>query len=342
MADQEKGLVAAGAALVMRHQRVLWWVLAVNFILGGLGAHVAAHTLHEKLSHTLAGEPLVSRFDLGMFFELVNRPEVNLLSSHGDSLMSAALFFLFMLFVSGGILAVYREDRTFTTGEFFAASGAFFWRFLRLMLLSLVPMAILGFLYSGVQSLSDWVDERAVADQASFYVLLAGIIVLMMLALCVRLWFDIAQVRAVVQNEHGMFRNMWKALGITRRNLGTLFRAYFFISLFAWVALAIGLWIWTMLPATTIPLTFLLLELIIVTQIAARLWQRASAMSWYQRHAVEVPADTVEYTTPHPVEVTETEPAPAIDVRPSEEIPGPEEESPRNPNSDLPPKFESL
>ena len=49
-----------------------------------------------------------------------------------------------MLFVTGGILTVYREDRKLKTGEFFGASGAFFWRFVRLALLSLIPFAILG------------------------------------------------------------------------------------------------------------------------------------------------------------------------------------------------------
>ena len=47
-----------------------------------------------------------------------------------------------MLFVSGGILESYREDRRLTAGEFFAASGAFFWRFVRLALLSIVPFVI--------------------------------------------------------------------------------------------------------------------------------------------------------------------------------------------------------
>lgn len=341
MVDENQGLVAAGVARVCRHHRVLWWVFAVNLVLGGLGAHIAAHTLHEKLQHTLAGEPLVSRFDLGMFFELVDRPEVNLMSSHGDALMSAALFFLFMLFISGGILTVYGEDRRFTTGDFFAACGAFFWRFVRLLLLSLIPFAILGGLYSAVQALSDYVDERAVADQASFYVLAAGIVALTLLALCVRLWFDIAQVRTVVQNERGMWRNLWKAIGITRRSLGTLFRVYFCISFFAWATLAIGIWIWTMLPAKTIGLTFVLLELIILTQIATRLWQRASAITWYQRHAVEAPADVVDYTTPHPAELDEPElrielpPAETPDVTP-EPPSSPSTEPGPNPNPGLP------
>ncbi len=332
MADEQKGLVAAGAALVKRHPRVLWWVFAVNFILGGLGSAGAAGALHDALHHSLAGQPLIDRFDLGMFLELVNRPEVNLMQYAGSSYLFAGLFFLFMLFISGGIVEVYWRDRKLTTGEFFAASGAFFWRFVRLLLLSLIPIVILGVVHGAIHHMSDYIDDRVTAAQVSFFIFLIGSVILLLLALCVRLWFDIAQVRTVAQNERGMWRNTWKAFGITWRNLGTLFRAYFCIAFFAWATLAIGLWIWVYLPATTLPVTFILLELIMLAQIVARLWQRATAVTWYQRHAVLVPADVVDYTTPAPVEIVETEVI--VESPPVEEPPLRPIEPPENPDPD--------
>ena len=58
MADENKGLVAAGAALVWRRQRVLWWVFAVNLVIGLLGAAGARAQLNKLLQHSLAGEGL--------------------------------------------------------------------------------------------------------------------------------------------------------------------------------------------------------------------------------------------------------------------------------------------
>ena len=63
--------------------------------------------------------------------------------------------------------------------------------------------------------------------------------------------------------------------------------------------------IWAKLPPTATPVTFLLLEFIILMQLLTRLWQRASTVTWYQRHAELVPADAVDYTTPAPVEIVE-------------------------------------
>jgi hypothetical protein len=333
--DNNKGLVAAGAALVWRRQRVLWWVYVVNLALGLMGAAGARTQLSHLLKYSLAGESLTKGFDLGMFFELVNVPSANLMRSVGSSLLFALLFPLFMLFVTGGILAVYSEDRRFTAGDFFAASGAFFWRFVRLMLFSLIPFGILAEAFSGVRHLAERLGDRATAAETEFYILLAGGAVVVLLVLFVRLWFDIAQVRAVVQDERRMWPNLWKALGITWRQARTLFRVYICISGVAWVTLAVGLFIWAKLPPTVTPLTFLLLQFIVFMQLATRLWQRASAVTWYKRHAALFPADTVDFTTPAPVEVVEIIPAaldPSVAPCPQEPVladPPVESETPR-------------
>ena len=248
----------------------------------------------------MAGQPLSRGFDLGMFIELLRLPNVNLMRSTTSSYLFAFVFFLFMLFVSGGILETYRQDRRLTTGDFFAASGAFFWRFVRLMLLSIIPFVIVGAIYQGLDKLSDYLGDKAIADQVGIFSWWASIVVFLLLALAVRLWFDVAQVRAVARNERGMWRNLWKACRITWGDLGGLFWMYFRISLFAWVTLALGLAIWAHLPPTATPVTFVLLELILLAQLVTRFWQLASATTWYQRYAEAVPADSLAYTTPQP------------------------------------------
>jgi hypothetical protein len=308
MADNEKGSVSAGFSLLWRRQGILWWVFVVNFVCGGLGTIPAAMTLNRALHHSFAGQPLSKGFDVGMFVELIRLPNVNLMRSTTGSYLFAFLFFLFMLFVSGGILETYHQDRKLATGDFFAASGGFFWRFVRLMLLSLIPFIAVSMVYQGLDKLSDYAGERAIADQVGIYLFWFAIAVFVLLALVVRLWFDIAQVRTVAQNEPRMWRNTWKAFRITFRSLPSLFWMYFRISLFAWITLAVGLTIWAKLPPTATPVTFILLELILLTQLVARFWQFASAMTWYQRHAEVVPADSVDYTTPHPEEVAEPAP----------------------------------
>jgi hypothetical protein len=318
VADNNKGLVTAGFSLLWRRQGILWWVFVVNILCGALGTLTAALTLNRALHHTLAGERLTKGFDLGMFTELLRLPDVGLLRLSAVSYAFACLFFLFMLFVSGGILEAYREDRRLSTGDFFAASGAFFWRFVRLVLFSLVPFAFLWSMYPVVDQLSDYLGDRAVADQVGILIQLTGTVLLALLAFLVRLWFDLAKVRAVARNERRMWSNMWAALGMTWRNLGTLFWMCFRISIVSWIVLLIGLLIWTKLPPTAVPVTFVILELMMLVQLGTRLWQLAGMTTWYQRHPEPVPAVLVDYSASSPEEFVEPlsgqEPLPNADL----------------------------
>ncbi len=311
MADEQKGVVAAGFGLLWRRQGVLWWVFVVNVVCGGLGAAPAMVTLRRALGHSLAGDKLTNGFDLGMVEELTRLPYINLMRSTVTMYIMVFLFFLFMIFVSGGILETYREDRRLTAGEFFAASGAFFWRFVRLALLSIVPFVIVWMSHQALSRGADWIGDRAIADQVGIFLSAGTVIYLLVFSLWVRLWFDIAQVRAVVMNERGMWRNTWRAWRITWRSLRHLYRIYFCISLVAWVTLALGLVIWAHLPPTTPGLTFLVLELIIFAQLMTRLWQLSSAMTWYQRHPEPVPVvEIVEVATVETPETVIPEPLP--------------------------------
>jgi hypothetical protein len=305
MADERKGVVAAGFSLLRRRQGVLWWMFVVSVVLGGLGALPATINIGHALNHSLAGQQLTTRFDLGMYVELMRLPEVDISRYDPAVGVSVFVFFLFMLFALGGILESYRQDRRLTTGEFFAASGAFFWRFVRLLLLSIVPFVIVGLIYQGLSKAGDYVGDRAIADQVGIFSSIGAAIIFMLLALWVRLWFDLAQVRAVVQNERGMWRNLWKSWGITWR--AGLYWRYVFIALVAWIVMAIALVIWAHVPSAATPMIFLSLELIIFAQLATRLWQLATAMTWYQRYAetLVVVLPVVEIIPP-PAEVIES------------------------------------
>jgi hypothetical protein len=115
-----------------------------------------------------------------------------------------------------------------------------------------------------------------------------------------------------------MWPNLWRAFGITWRNKTTLFRVYLCISGVAWVTLVGGLYIWAKLPPTATRVAFVLLQFIIVLQLLTRLWQRASAVTWYQRHVAIVLEDAADLTIAAPVELVEPVPALPEEVSESE------------------------
>ncbi len=341
-----KGGFSAGFGLLWRRQGVLWWIFAVNLVCGALGTVPGLLRLHHALGHSLAGQPLTNRFDIAMFVELIRLPDVELMRFTTASYLFAFVFFVFMLFVTGGVLETFRDDRRLTTGEFFAASGAYFWPFVRLLLLSIIPFVIVEMVYGALRKAADAIGDRSIADQVGIFLGLAAFIVFLLLALFVRLWFDIARVRAVALNERRMWRNTWRAWRITWQGFGRLYWMYLAIALFAWITFAIGLVIWAKLPATATGVMFILFELMMLAQVAARLWQLAGATMWYQQHPELVPAPAVvEFASPAPESFTSSTMPPVLageSTPPSPPPPKPaatesEPAPPRDPGPELPP-----
>jgi hypothetical protein len=130
------------------------------------------------------------------------------------------------------------------------------------------------------------------------------VIVTVLLALLVRLWFDVAQVRAVAQDEHHILRNLLRAAQIARKQLLSLVWIYLRISLLAWLTLAVGAVIFVnAIPPDKWWLSFLWLELIVFAQLTTRFWQRAAVVKWYQRFAEEKPELALDVTTTQPQEI---------------------------------------
>ena len=143
-----------------------------------------------------------------------------------------------------------------------------------------VPLLVAAF------SLSSWTVTLMLdvsRERLAFWELLAELGVSGLLLMCVRLWFDMAQVRTVVEEETGMWRNAGRAFKLTFGNFGSLFWMYFRISVLGWIVFAASLYVWAKMPPARFQWTVLILELVVLWGFGIRLWQRACEMIWYQR-----------------------------------------------------------
>lgn len=304
--SEQSGILAEGARRVWRYQRVLWWVFIVNFVLAMFSAIPFSARLEKVVGHSAHTGLLADGFDMGAFLELSSNPDAAFWSGTTSSVLLALIFFIFAMFLTGGILETYRAPRKLTTGEFFHVCGEFFWRWVRLlifMLIVLTPICILAYY------ISDWsgtLSDDAPQEKLGFWVDVIGFVLVLFLMMTVRLWFDMAQVRAVAIGERTMRRTCVRAALLTFGNFGSLFWLYFGISFLAWLGLALTLWIWVKIPGQHSGLSALLFEVLLLWWIGTRLWQRASETVWFQRFA-EVPVVTPE---PAPLPEPEMTPAP--------------------------------
>jgi hypothetical protein len=172
--------------------------------------------------------------NLSAFIDNTTRPVV--------IVAAAAVYIVLWIFVAGGIIDRYARERPTRTVGFFASSGVFFFRFLRLAAVQWIVYALLfgslhplvfGRLYP--EMVRDIPVERtAFAIRAALY-LVFGLLV----AACASV-FDYAKVRAVVEDRRSMLSATAHAIGFMRRNLPDA--AALFLANFALFAAVVALY----------------------------------------------------------------------------------------------------
>ena len=293
------GSVRSSAGLIWRHQRLVWWIFAVNLGIAWLSSLSVRAALRPILDRSLESAKLVTGFDVGTLALLAERPEVSPRVLAPGAIVAALLFVVFLLFIDGGVLAVFLDDRKLSRAEFFENSGLFFWRMVRLALYSAVPFGLLAAADGSMAKFAGKLADNAPQDWLGFAVNVGSKLVIVVLALFVRLWFDLAQATVVRDDERKVLRTLTHSLILAFRS-GELFASYIGIGLFGVATFGIGAGIWFYLPHSATVASFLILEIVTVTQIASRLWLKAASARW-----IALLPDEAAFS-PVPVQVTQT------------------------------------
>ena len=296
----EGGTFFRGAGLVWKWQRLLWWIFAVNLIFAHLATQGMVERLGQALNHSDASQFFVHGFNVAQLGALAAQPDSPLTSDMPAAAHYSVVFMIFMLFLTGGILATYIRDERLRTGAFFEACGYHFWRFFRLLIYMLIVFLPLAGLGMGAGAMYNRIDERSISPFPAVHFFEASAIVLLFLLVVIRIWFDMAQVIAVADDEKRMHKALRRAFGLLWHNFFSLLWLYIRVSIVAWIFIGLGLALWMLglKPESNIA-AFLLSQLIILIWIATRLWQRASESLWYRRHVASSVPEPV--WTPAPV-----------------------------------------
>ena len=292
----------AGAGLVWRRQRLVWWIFAVTLIFGLLSTQGMVDRASPTLNHSFASQRLVNGWDISAFAELAQLPN-SPLEFQGPTVMHfSAVFAIFMLFVTGGILAAYLRDEQPRTDSFFEACGHYFWRFVRLLIYFVIVLLPIGAIGAGVGALYDHIDEVSISPFPAVYFLIGASVVVLLLLAIVRLWFDMAEIIAVADDERRMHKALRRAARLLWHNFYSLLWLYLRIAVIGLLVIVIGLRVWMMnLSPQSVITAFLLSQLMILVWIATRLWQRASEVLWYREYAQTSVQEPVWSPSPSPV-----------------------------------------
>ena len=170
---------------------------------------------------------------------------------------AGGMYVLLWVFFSGGIIDRYARTRATRARGFFAASGAYFFRFLRLAVLTFV---VFGLLFGALHPwLFDTVYPRLVRDvhvERTAFLIRAGLyLVFGLLLAAANVVFDYAKVRIVVEERRSVFSALIASFHFIRNNAAAAIGVYllnvilFALTLAAYAFIApsaggIGMMVW--------------------------------------------------------------------------------------------------
>jgi hypothetical protein len=189
------------------------------------------------------------------------------------------MYLLVSTLTSGGILEVYNsEDGRFTMRKFWSGCGAYFWRFFRLMCVSLIFYGAAV----GLWALATWrinvADERATVERPGVLWSYGAALLLLLLAAVINMVVDYAKIGAVVNDRSKMFREAFKAARFALGHFfttGSLYLAVAIVGLVLFVCL-------TLLRGAVQQSSYVGVFLAFVigqTAIASRVWTRLAFYS---------------------------------------------------------------
>ena len=323
MTDRDqKGLLGGGFGMVAHNKRYIFWLWLLSVVLGGFGTTGLRESAHTILDHSLYAEKLTHGFDLGVYIELLMRPEFGPMNSMTFPALYFAFFFLVAtaLFLPGiftGYASTYRLPRE----EFFRACGRNLWRFIRIMSVAAIVMGILSAALFAANGAIVKKAGESTNEVLPFALNMTGLAIIFLVMSTLRIWFDLAEVNTVLNDQRAVRKSLATAWRHTFRGFGRLLGSYILTTIVAAIILLCGLLAWMKLVSPeSLGGAFLISQVTIFLLLIPRFWQRGIAVSYWGQHML-VPVATIGPIAPVPAPVPAApEPAPIAPTTPATEV----------------------
>jgi hypothetical protein len=301
-------LISSGLDKVNHNKRYIFWFWLLNLILAALGTDAFRRGAHAILDRSLYADRLVKGFDLGVVIELITKPDFgNLNSMTFPALHFGLVFFLATALFLPGIFTGYASTYRLPREEFFRACGRNLWRFIRIMIIAGLVMGIVaGLLFAANGAIGKKADEST-NEKLSFELQMTGLAVIFLVMTTLRIWFDLAEVDAVLDDQRAVRKSIAAAFQHAFHGLARLLSSYVAVTFIAVVFLIGGLWIWLrFVSPESVFGAFILAQVTLFLLLIPRFWQRGIAVAYWQQHMV-APMIVTPGVVPLPVSPTSSE-----------------------------------
>ncbi len=310
--NDQKGILSSGLGRVMRNKRYIFWFWLLNLTLAEFATSGFRKAAHAILDHSLNAERLTHGFDLGVLIGMMMRPEfppMNVLSTPG--LYFGFVFFLATALFLPGVFLGYSSTYRLPRAEFFRACGRNLWRYIRIMIIAGIVMGIVaGLLFAANGAIVTKAGEST-SELLPVRLQFIGLAVIFLVMTTLRIWFDLAEADAVLNDQRAVRKSIRLAFRHTFRSLGRLLGSYVLATIVAAIILLGGIWTWmkAVSPQSVVG-AFLISQITLFLLLIPRFWQRGIAVSYWQQKMLIPVAAMHPIEPPPPVAPLNPDPVP--------------------------------
>jgi hypothetical protein len=274
-----RNLLIEGFRVALRNWPCVVWVYAITLVFALLTAVPFSYGISPYIDHSLEAEKIAGTLDvaalgeLGMqlrdagFFPMVAR--------NARWLQTVEQLLLFVLFAGSVFVFVTAEPPR--ASVLLRGGVAYFWRFVRAALLAgCVAIVVLGALLA-LRAVLLSRAENTIVGQPMFWISAATGLVILLVGLLIRLWWDVLEIYVVRNAMDGEVRVRYAApaaLRFLRRHFLSLSGSFLLSGLAGIAAFALCVYFWKLLPAHQIWVAMILAQFGLFFLLAGRFWQR--------------------------------------------------------------------
>jgi hypothetical protein len=300
--QERRNIFFHGLSLTLRRLPAFLWTYVFNLALAFLFSISLNRQFSTLLTHSLAAQRLASGFDLGTIAETYLHLNEGPVKDAGTEFSHASipLYLLLYFVLVPGTLFVYQTESRARLSTLLHQGLLHFWRFVRITILTLIISAIvLGPLFFLQNKWADHVDDYTVGRSA-FFQILAGNIIILLVASIVRLYFDLVEVYTVQLGQHlrpngtpdrRVHRTLLPALRTLRANFTSAWPIFLLLAVLGFTAVVItARTSMHMLAQPRVWPTFLLAQLGLFLMLFTRFWQRGVETSLALQYPIANPS----------------------------------------------------
>jgi hypothetical protein len=278
--------IKSGYRLSFSNKRLIFFLYLLNLIFAVIITIPFRNVLNNSLSHSLAMEKIIDRFNFTVLFDFINKFGSNLNIIFDLILWIGLIFLIFNVFLTGGILSIWKtESKKFDRKIFLSDCLVYFYKFIKLLLLFLVLAFITFLFYLIIMFLMLNIAESFDSNNITIIsqIIAFGIFTIMIMIDLVI--YDYARIIIVKEIAEKSFKAMVESFKFVMKNIfRTLGIVLFLLIIFLIITLIYLLFRQVLSNNTTllIILVFIIQQLYIILRIGLRVFSFASQYRYYE------------------------------------------------------------